>query len=245
MSSFEGIQKWRRRDIAVPHDEQPTGAQLRRERLRQEMRETILDAARKITSEQGAEALTMRAVASAIGYSPAALYEYYPSKVALLNSLFFSGAEGLAGALQRAIEGAETDNPRDLIRIAGDAYREYALAHPDLYLLIFSIHAPEQAADSSGFDRYRKEAAFIALLDLVKAGVASGDVRPVDPHDTAMLLWSFVHGFVMLELTGQGSADRAERDRAFMACGRLLAAGWLGGEIDMTGWFNEGGSNGW
>ncbi|MCB0074139.1 MAG: helix-turn-helix transcriptional regulator, partial [Caldilineaceae bacterium] len=46
-----------------------------RERRALRTREAILDAARQIISRQGADALSMRAIAKAIDYSPAGLYE--------------------------------------------------------------------------------------------------------------------------------------------------------------------------
>ena len=81
-----------------------TSAVERRDRNRQEMRETILNAARRILLEQGVSALSMRAVARDIGYSPASLYEYFPSKAVLCRSLFFEGANGLAGWIRAVTE---------------------------------------------------------------------------------------------------------------------------------------------
>ena len=63
------------------------------------MRAAILDEARRLLTEEGASALSMRAIARALGYSPAALYEYFPGKEDIFNALYFEGAGGLAGRI--------------------------------------------------------------------------------------------------------------------------------------------------
>src|SRR5688572_29535672 len=68
----------------------------RRDRNRQERREEIMAAARRIVSEQGIDALTMRAVAQNLGYAAPSLYEYFPSKEDLLGCLYFAGAGGFS-----------------------------------------------------------------------------------------------------------------------------------------------------
>ena len=51
-----------------------------REIRRQQLRQAILDAAQGIISQGGVGSLNMRAIARAINYSPAAIYEYFDSK---------------------------------------------------------------------------------------------------------------------------------------------------------------------
>ncbi|NJN55580.1 MAG: helix-turn-helix transcriptional regulator, partial [Anaerolineae bacterium] len=51
-----------------------------RERRHLRTKDAILDAARLIIKEQGADALSIRAIAEQIDYSPAGLYEYFGSK---------------------------------------------------------------------------------------------------------------------------------------------------------------------
>src|SRR5262245_52695197 len=79
-----------------------TGAAARREKGRQEMRGAILAEARRLLTEQGAEAVSMRAIARAIGYTPGALYEYFPAKEDVFHALYFEGTDGLAGRMDAA-----------------------------------------------------------------------------------------------------------------------------------------------
>src|SRR5262245_29540883 len=73
------------RDVGVGLDLQ---ALPRRERVRALMRQDILDAARRLVQEEGIRGLTMRALGRAVGVTAPTLYDYFPSKEAVLDALF-------------------------------------------------------------------------------------------------------------------------------------------------------------
>jgi AcrR family transcriptional regulator len=82
----------------------------RRDRLvrrREQSRDEILEAARRLIIRNGIAATTLDAVAKEIGLSKAALYYYYPSKDALLFELIFSTLEAHSHAVHDAVERAE------------------------------------------------------------------------------------------------------------------------------------------
>ena len=109
-----------------------SGAALRREQGRREMRAAILDEARRLLTEDGASALSMRAIARALGYSPAALYEYFPSKEDIFAALYFEGAGGLAGRLVAVRKSMPADSSvRATLHEMGRAYRDYAHEQPE------------------------------------------------------------------------------------------------------------------
>ena len=59
------------------------GIKQRRERERQEIRQSILCAAREIAAEEGWQAVTTRKVAERIEYSQSTIYEYFENKEAI------------------------------------------------------------------------------------------------------------------------------------------------------------------
>lgn len=189
--------------------EELTPAMIRRDRNRREMRDTILDAARRIVVESGVAALSMRAVARDIGYSPASLYEYFPSKSALCRALFFEGAEGLSGWIRSTMESLGTDtDAKDMARALGLAYRAFALANRELYILVFTNPIAEFVPDTDG--RRAASGGYELLVEAMRRGVESGQMRRMDPDIAALASWSLVHGFVMLEMLGyvdHGSLD--------------------------------------
>ena len=58
-----------------------------KEQRTQRIRSRIIDAARTLVVENGFEHLSLRGIARRVGYSPAALYEYYDSKDSILEDL--------------------------------------------------------------------------------------------------------------------------------------------------------------
>lgn len=177
------------------------GAAARRERARQEMRSAILESARRLVSEEGVEALSMRAIARDLGYSPAALYEYFPAKEDVSRALFFEGAEGLAGLMEQTL--AELPAGASAVEsmcALGRGYRAYARAHAELFRLAFAstvlTFTPEEVA------RGHAQGGFGLLVETARRGVETGEFVQLPAELVALHCWAGVHGFVMLELSG-------------------------------------------
>ena len=178
--------------------EQPTGAAARRERGRQEMRLAIIDEARRLVDAAGLDAVTIRAIARALGYSPGALYEYFDSKEAILQALYFDGTDGLGAHMERVLAALPADGSViDAIAALGHGYRAFALGHAELYRLIFGgvCALPTSRALETG-------GGFGTLLSVAQRGVEDGTFAPLPSPVIAISAWSSVHGFVSLELSG-------------------------------------------
>ncbi len=77
----------------------------RRARERSETRNSILDAARRVATRDGARNLSLRAAAAEAGYAPAALYGYFRNKDELLLALAAEDLSGLARAMREVVQG--------------------------------------------------------------------------------------------------------------------------------------------
>ncbi|CAN5737246.1 TetR/AcrR family transcriptional regulator [soil metagenome] len=186
----------------------------RRDRNRQEMRETILASARRILFEQGVASLSMRAVARDIGYSPASLYEYFPSKAVLCQSLFFEGANGLSGWMRAVTESfPENARAQDITGAMAKAYRSYALQNRELYLLVFSNPVPDFVPAEG--DRRKASDGFDLLTSAILRGAEQGDMHVDNPVSSAIAAWTVVHGFVMLEIVGYLDGRGESADQLF------------------------------
>jgi AcrR family transcriptional regulator len=199
-----------------------TVAPTRRERLRQETRAEIKTRAMDQVAEGGAGSVSLNAIARAMGMSPAALYRYFASRDALLAELVVDAYGSLADALQEAANDDETTAGR-LVAVA-HAYRAWALAHPNSYLLIF------QTSSGSGLDldpdrtvaaAQRSMDVFLSVLDGPGAGSDAGGAeldpelagqirawgQRAQPADLptgqlylGLLTWTRLHGLISLEL---------------------------------------------
>src|SRR4026207_1513834 len=103
------------------------GSEQRRERDRQEMRETILRAAIKLFSEESFEKVTMRRVAEAIDYTPGTLYWYFKDKDEIVFALHQRGFEMLFARQQPTMAIAD---PVERLRRLADVYLDFALENP-------------------------------------------------------------------------------------------------------------------
>src|SRR3977135_4203411 len=93
----------------------------------------ILDAARKVFEAAGLEGASLRAIAAAAGYTPAALYFHFESKEAIYAEVLRGSLVNLGQAVERAILRAKM--PAHRLRAAAMAFfRHYADNPRDLDL---------------------------------------------------------------------------------------------------------------
>lgn len=208
------------------------GAKAKQERNRKEMRDAILSAARSLIEQDGVHGLSMRAVAREIGYSPAALYEYFPSKEKVCCALYFEGAGGLAARMRSALESAGPGaSHHQRMRVLAIAYRAYALEQPELYQLAFGGAVAEFTPDEDELESGKE--AFLVLVGAAQSGVESGEFQQMPAEAIALSCWAGVHGFVLLELSGMlghktgGVPDVPNNDMLFEASLQLMSDGFM------------------
>ncbi|MES4903923.1 MULTISPECIES: TetR/AcrR family transcriptional regulator [unclassified Streptomyces] len=117
-----------------------------RERARTEVTAAIKEEARSQLAREGAAKLSLRAVARELGMVSSALYRYFPSRDDLLTALIVDAYDALGAAAEAAL--AETDGrePGERWGAVCRAVREWALAHPHEYALIYGSPVPGYSA---------------------------------------------------------------------------------------------------
>jgi AcrR family transcriptional regulator len=185
-------------------DDQPWSTVLgiaeRRERERQALRERILDAAREMFVAQGYDAVTMRAIARRIEYSPTAIYFHFADKESLFQELCRVDFLRLGGLFARI---ARVADPLERLRALGQAYVEFALQHPQHYRLMFMTPGPGGQSDAALAHKGNpEEDAYGLLRQTVAEAVERGLLRPelADVDEVSQLVWAGVHGIVSLHI---------------------------------------------
>lgn len=168
----------------------------RRDRERQQMRDRITAAARKLFAEEGYARTTIRAIAEAIEYTPGTIYAYFKDKDAILYALHSQGFEELGRRMAVALAGA-TD-PIDELRRIGRAYLAFAQDEPELYDLMFIAQATSRAMNNDVWPEGHRT--FDLLRSVVVRGQAAGWVEGDDPDAMSFLLWSACHGMASLHI---------------------------------------------
>jgi AcrR family transcriptional regulator len=123
--------------------------QKRAERLREAAISEIKATARRQMAEQGQAALSLGAIARAMGMTTPALYRYFESRDALITELIIDAYQALTRALEQADAATPSDAYAARFRALARAYRDWAVAHPHEYALIYGTpipgyHAPRE-----------------------------------------------------------------------------------------------------
>ena len=91
-------------------------------------RSLIMDAARQVFESEGLDGASLRAIATAAGYTPAALYFHFESKEAIYAEVLCESLVDLSKTIARAVARART--PADRLRAAALAFFRYYADNP-------------------------------------------------------------------------------------------------------------------
>jgi AcrR family transcriptional regulator len=174
----------------------------RKQRLKDDTRKNILDAAMRIGREDGWQALSMRKIADIIEYTPPVIYEYFANKEALMLELTKKGYLMLAKDTKAAME--RHTLPEKQLEDMWLAYWNFAFAEKELYQLMFGIEI-----NCCIWDNKIPEAEIPANMIWDVIGKLTGLENP--PEDLICkryyTFWSVVHGLISINLVRQGVPD--------------------------------------
>ncbi|MCF8216629.1 MAG: TetR/AcrR family transcriptional regulator [Chlorobium sp.] len=192
------------------------------------LRESIRDVAWRQITESGASSLSLRRIARELGITAPAIYNYFSDRDALVTALIVD-AYASFGDCQHEARNAYPGSgwEVDCLRAIGIAYRRWALDHPHRYLLIFGNPVPgyeppmqeilpvmmrslgallATIGELHALGRLEVEGVPLPLLEPAHrffALMETADEPMLAVYAVAMVIWSRVHGFVSLEITGQ------------------------------------------
>jgi AcrR family transcriptional regulator len=171
----------------------------------------LLNAAESVLVKDGMRGLTVRAVAAEAGVAPMSVYNHFGGKAGLLAALPLRWL----GRLEAAIEAGEEADARARLRHCCLQYREFALANPQLYAILFEGAALGERESA----RVRKHAGgCLGLLARnVELAAAAGVIAVRDADEAAQQIWCALHGAVALEMRGLAQTlDTAATYRALV-----------------------------
>jgi AcrR family transcriptional regulator len=162
------------------------------------LRAEILEAAADILGQTGDEsAVTLRAIARAVGIAAPSIYAHFPDREAVLDQLLADGFIALTATLQAAID--PLDDPVERLYAGCRAYLAFAAERPERYRLIF--HQSNAKSRQRETDPEAQAQGAIAL-DLLVQGIAqcakAGRSTSTDPFADAVAVWAALHGYATL-----------------------------------------------
>jgi AcrR family transcriptional regulator len=157
------------------------------------LREQIIAAAERLLIERGSEeAVSVRAIADAVGVTPPSIYMHFADKDELFLAVCEERFDQLARLSTEAAAGA-TD-PLDEIRRRGEAYIRFGLDNPEQYRVLFL----GTNVNAVTVDEMAKWACLSDLIDVIRRAMHDGLITGDDPLLVANGLWAAVHGLVAL-----------------------------------------------
>ncbi|MEU1396698.1 TetR/AcrR family transcriptional regulator [Micromonospora zamorensis] len=210
-----------------------------RARVRAEMLDEIKAVARQHLATDGAN-LSLRAVARDMGMVSSAIYRYFPSRDDLLTALIIEAYDALGDAVEAAA--VATPDRLDLRarwQAVCRAARDWALAHPAEYALLYGSPVPGYAAPDDTVGPAQRPP--LTLVGLLREGLEDGLLSPppaneLPPqlHDDlteladaffpglppallarGMAGWTQLFGLISFELFGRLNRTVAHRDAYF------------------------------
>ena len=172
----------------------------RRARQKAQLQEHILDAARELFAHQGFEAVTLRKIAAAIEYAPAAIYGHFKDKEELVRALCLRDCDQLSAQFAKL---ASVADPLERIAAAGRTFVSFAAENPNHFRLLFLQHkrlTEDEAMRERMGDPARDGYAFLrlAVQQAIELGLLRRELR--EPELVAQTFWAGVQGVASIEI---------------------------------------------
>ena len=199
-----------------------------RERARAEITREIKEEARRQVAAEGAQRLSLRAVARQLGMVSSAVYRYFPSRDSLLTALIIDAYDALGSAAEAADAGQPRSDLRGRWRAICHSVRSWAAASPHEYALIYGspvpgYRAPQETvapASRAGLmlgrlldDAWASDAisgvaegSSMSPLLAEQAAVLAAAIAPGVPGPVVLrglIAWTQLFGMISFELFGQ------------------------------------------
>jgi AcrR family transcriptional regulator len=174
-----------------------------------DLRELMIQTAIRLLAEHGPEALQVRRLAEAAGVSSMVVYSRFGGMPQLVTSVIERGFEELGRRFEAV---PPTSDPMHDVFLLGLTYHRVACENPHLFDLMFGLSTPGGYRPTARPTRAPDpelqgpfDVAYRHILGHAERAITTGRIRDDDPERVAAELWSFVHGFVVLDLAGHFS----------------------------------------
>ncbi|TYR35765.1 TetR/AcrR family transcriptional regulator [Sphingobacterium phlebotomi] len=178
------------------------GSKERIQRLKDENRNSILEASLQIVKEEGWQALSMRKIAEIIEYTAPMIYEYFANKEAILNELAKQGHLLLAKRVKQAHANESTLEKQ--LEAMWFSYWDFAFEERELYQLMFGVGTACCGADKSEKGRP-------SFGDLIADVIREIMIEQQPSEDLIcrkyFTYWSVIHGLISINLVNKGNGD--------------------------------------
>lgn len=177
------------------------GIQERREREREERKDSILEAAEQIFFSKGYDTTTMDEIAEKAEYAKGTLYTYFSSKEELYLAIIVKGVKILREYFLNYSEKGR--NGLEKVKKIGEGFMAYFEKYPQYFMpkIFYDVKKHEINSESEVLQEYRKIS--YELNEIMKnniiLGIKDGSIQKhLDPKKLTIMLWASATGLMML-----------------------------------------------
>lgn len=178
-------------------------------------REQIIRAARQLIEEKGVDALSLSKLASTLGVKAPSLYRHVANKETLLQAVNLCTLSQLFATLEAA-SAVVDDSPAPQLLPILRAYRQFAHANPELYLLAMTTKPGEGRPEEDVLVQ------MVLPMQTLMAKI-SGEENSLP---ALRGVFALVHGYVLLELNQQLQRG-GDLDETFDVVVNAYLKGWM------------------
>ncbi len=195
-----------------------------------DLKASLIEAANKIILRDGADALSLRAIAAEVGVSHMAPYAHFKNKKELIKTISESGFIKMAETMEAvAVElksRKKSLTPGELILAYGASYLEFATGNPQLYRLMLG------QVEARGLKNKKEDVGKEVDSDFINSSFMESTKKPFillreafalrgDDKDRvqaqALGAWSMVHGMAALIIEGHINIPEGMSFKRFLA----------------------------
>jgi AcrR family transcriptional regulator len=169
-----------------------------RERVRAEVIGEITAEARRQLAARGASGLSLRAVARELGMASSGIYRYFASRDDLLTTLIVEAYDALGRRAEAAASESAGRSPAERWVAVANAVREWAVANPHEYALVYGTPVPGYQAPRDTIDPASRS--IVAVVGVVVEAHRAGLVD--EPGDVPIALSTASHADIAALLAG-------------------------------------------
>ena len=167
--------------------------------------------------DDGADRLTLRAIAREAGIAGPSIYDHFPDLESIRTEVIRSCYDDLIERIRQAQD--DVADPVERLEATCLAYAGYGADFPHRYALVFRGERDQDEKLAVGD---RGAAALQTLVDSIAICKAAGRSTSTDPYDDALAVWSAIHGLTTLR-TSRPNFARLHRDELMRSIIQRLA----------------------
>lgn len=211
---------------------------------------SIIEEGRRQLAEHGAAGLSLRSVARELGMVSSAVYRYVASRDELLTLLIVEAYSSLGEAVEASVESSKGDAPLERWVQAAHQIRDWALAQPHEYFLLYGTPVPGYAApeitatsgtrasralisittEAKATKQLKRKRATIAMSEnlvddfaALRPLIDDGEALSDDLMLATLTAWTQLFGLLSFELSNQTRGIVVNHRDLFEASARLMA----------------------